>query len=641
MRSFHCLCFVTLFSAAASIPALDLPDPTRTLYVHLSTDSQGRLLYSLSARGQTRLLPAPLGIKVDGADLGLGVNLGPVQQARHYEVYPWLGGKNWATNDCWAFEIPARTASGTAWTLEVRVFPDGAAFRYHVPGTGRRLVQGESTAFQLPPHSILWFQTNLANHEGIYESCHATNLPTVTGPNAVPLRMGLPVTVLYPDGSIALLSEARLLHYSGLALQAAGPARLEACFPHDPQGWDCQGPILSPWRVAIVVENLDQLVNSDIIPSLCDPPDPELFPHGAHTDWIRPGRAPCTWMVFGNDGARWDRQKWFVDTAAALGCEYLLVDAGWQTERWGWMQPGTDLWTRVAELCTYAAQRNVGILLWHAYPDGRDDGPGLTTTEARETFFRNCQKAGVKGVKIDFFDSESVETVAVCEDLRRRAAQHRLLINFHGIPKPTGENRTWPHELTREGIREQEYLLWGRLPLHHYGALPFTRLVVGPADFLPGFVQRRMLKETTAAFQLASTVVFSSPLLCWPDHPEAYLHSPALSFFRRLPVHWDETRVLPESRVGELVLLARRKDREWYVAALNCRPQPTRLTLTPDPFAPPGQELTLYRDNPDLTGLEILSRHLPTPPAPLQFELAPGGGAVFHFHPPNKWRTWF
>jgi len=172
MRSFHCLCFVSLFSAAASIPALDLPDPTRTLYVHLSTDSQGRLLYSLSARGQTRLLPAPLGIKVDGADLGLGANLGPVQQARHYEVYPWLGGKNWATNDCWAFEIPARTASGTAWTLEVRVFPDGAAFRYHVPGRSRRLVQGESTAFQLPPHSILWFQTNLANHEGIYD--HAT-----------------------------------------------------------------------------------------------------------------------------------------------------------------------------------------------------------------------------------------------------------------------------------------------------------------------------------------------------------------------------------------------------------------------------------------------------------------------------------
>jgi len=620
--------------------AMDLADPTGTVHARIETNAEGRLQYSVLARGQPRLLPAPLGVVIDGTDLGTNVSFGPVHRTRHYEVFPWLGGKNRATNDCWAYEIPIRTAAGAEWTLEVRVFRDGVAFRYHIPGQGRRHVRGEATRFQLPPGTVLWFQTNLANHEGIFESRRAEDLPA--GADGKPgLRMGLPVTVLYPDGSAVLLTEARLRQYSGLSLQAAGPGRLEAIFPHDSKGWSWEGTILSPWRVAIVANDLDQLVNSDLIPALCDPPDPEIFPRGAQTDWIRPGRAPCTWMVFGNAGARWDRQKWFVDTAAALGCEYLLVDAGWQTERWGWLEGGADLWSRVAELCAYAARRNVGILLWHAFPEGRDDGPGLTRTDAREAFFQRCREAGVKGVKIDFFDSESLETVTACEDLRRRAARHRLLINFHGIPKPTGEIRTWPNELTREGIREQEYQLCSSLPLTHYGVLPSTRCVVGPADFLPGYVQKRMLKETSAAFQLAATVVFSSPLLCWPDHPEAYLHSPAVNFFRRIPVTWDETRVLPGSRVGEFVALARRKGAEWYVAILNCRSDPSQLSLDPAPFTTPGHELTLYQDGPDRAGLQIVSQPLPSAVAPIPIQLPRGGGAVLHFHPPREWPTWF
>jgi alpha-glucosidase len=165
-----------------------------------------------------------------------------------------------------------------------------------------------------------------------------------------------------------------------------------------------------------------------------------------------------------------------------MGCEYLLVDAGWQTSKWGWLKDNGDLWARAAELCRYAAERNMGILLWHSYPEGRDDGPGLTTPEARERLFQNCEKAGVKGVKIDFFDSESRTVIDAYEDLTRRAAKHQLMVNFHGANKPTGEMRTWPNEMTREGIREQEYVLWESLPLQHYGALPFTRMAAGHGD---------------------------------------------------------------------------------------------------------------------------------------------------------------
>ena len=117
------------------------------------------------------------------------------------------------------------------------------------------------------------------------------------------------------------------------------------------------------------------------------------------------------------------------------------------------------------------------------------------------------------------------------------------------------------------------------LPLAHYGALPFTRLTAGHADFLPGYVQPRFLKNTTIIFQMACVLVFSSPFLCWPDNPEAYLHSPLLQFVRTVPVTWDETRILSGSVIGDTVIMARRKGAEWYVAVLNCRSEARTLEL--------------------------------------------------------------
>ena len=163
--------------------------------------------------------------------------------------------------------------------------------------------------------------------------------------------------------------------------------------------------------------DLNTLVNSDVIASLCDAPDPQLFPQGGREEWIRSGRALVTWCVFGNDGAQWHLQKWFVDQCAALHCEFLLLDGGWRSEQWGFLAGGADPWVRLKELCDYGATKGVGIVVWHAFPEGRDDGPGLTRREARDEFFQRCHEAGVKGVKIDFFDAESLEVVEAWEDL--------------------------------------------------------------------------------------------------------------------------------------------------------------------------------------------------------------------------------
>ena len=637
---------VAAFLAALSaLPAraLEISGPDGQVKLCIEANSDGDLVYSVVSAGQTRLAAARAGILVDGRDLGAGVQLGDPVRRSIAETFAWRGNKTLATNRCEVAEIPVRLKNGgEEWTLELRVFDDGAAFRYRVPDAGTRQIAGESTAWQLPQDAQLWLQTDTDDYEGNYHPVRADQVPLEeqVDDQTRPVFCGPPLTVVYSDGTFGLISEASLFRYSGLTLRPNGDALFRAAFQDDPTGWTHAGPIVSPWRVIVIAQDLNALVNSDVIAALCEPPDPLLFPDGPHAAWMRPGKAPCTWMVFGNDGAQWDKQRWFVDVAAATGCEYLLVDAGWRSARWGWMKDGGDLWARAAELCRYAATRDVGIVLWHAFPEGRDDSPGLSTIESREELFSNCQKAGVKGVKIDFFNSESKAVIDAYEDLLRRAAKYQLMVNFHGANKPTGEVRTWPNEITREGIREQEYVLWDTLPLPHYGALPFTRMAAGHADFLPGYIQARHLKNTTLIFQMASVVVFSSPFLCWPDNPDAYLHSPLLEFVRTVPVTWDETRVLPGSKIGDTVILARRKGDEWYVAALNCRTAPRRLELDLATLGVGDQPMTTYCDTTEGNGCQIeTGRKLPQD-GKLIVPLRAGGGFLAHFAPPKEYPGW-
>jgi alpha-glucosidase len=446
---------------------------------------------------------------VDGVDLGAQAAPGEPRRRAMDESFPWRGDRTTARNRCHVADVPIQTPAGdgrvTAWTLEVRVFDDGAAFRYRVPGRGPRRVAGESTAWRLPPEATVWFQTSTTSYEEVYRPARAGALPLEeTDKKGVKHRvhLGPPATVAYPDGAYGLLTEAALRNYSGLTLRVEGDARLAAAFRDDASGWTHEGELLSPWRVLVLTRDLNGLVNSDVIAALCDPPDPVLFPEGMNTAWIKPGKAICTWIVFGNDGAAWERQKWFVDQCVAVGAEYLLVDGGWQSEQWGWLKGGADPWARLNQLVAYGRERGVGILLWHAYADRRNDGPGLTTAAAREQFFRRCHDAGVAGVKLDFFESESKAQVEVREEILRLAARYRLAVNFHGVNKPTGEPRTWPNEVTREGIREQEYLLWTELPLSHYGALPFTahgRRARGfPARFCAGALSEKHHRGVSA-----------------------------------------------------------------------------------------------------------------------------------------------
>jgi alpha-glucosidase len=294
--------------------------------------------------------------------------------------------------------------------------------------------------------------------------------------------------------------------------------------------------------------DLHTLVTSDIVHNLAPPADPALFPAGVRTDWIKEGRA--VWKYLDGGENTLEEMKEFSRLAGELGFEYNVVEGFWRK------------WTpaQLRELVDYSRERGVGVWLW------QHSNLLLDAASVRE-FFEMCRTAGVVGAKVDFFDHEAKDVVERYELVLREAARNRILVNFHGANKPTGESRTWPNEMTREGIygldnRRTE--VWSA----HNATLPFTRLLAGHADYTPViFGERR--KETSWAHQIATAAVFTSPVLVYGAHPASLLASPAVDLIKSLPAAWDETRVLPMSEIGELAVFARRHGTTWFVAVLN------------------------------------------------------------------------
>jgi alpha-glucosidase len=362
--------------------------------------------------------------------------------------------------------------------------------------------------------------------------------------------------------------------------------------------------------VVIVGSDLNTLVNSDIVANVSPPPDKELFPRGIRTEWIRPGRAVWKYLDGGGENTL-QVVKEFSKLAGELGFEYQIVEGFWQ--KW------TEIQMR--ELVDHSRRHKVRIWFWKHSKD-------LRTPEARRQFFKLCQDVGVVGAKIDFFDHEAKEIIDVYQVLLQESAEYKLMVNFHGANKPAGEARTWPNEMTREGIRGLEYR---RTPqwAQHNTTLPFTRMLAGHADYTPMvFGERR--KETSWAHQIATAAIFTSPLLVYGAHPKSILENPAVDLIKSLPAVWDETLVLPVSAIGEIAAFARRSGKRWFLAILN---GPTARSIQIDlSFLGAGvYQAMLVRDKQeDPAAVAIQSTTLKKSDS-LKIELRPGGGFVARF----------
>ena len=265
--------------------------------------------------------------------------------------------------------------------------------------------------------------------------------------------------------------------------------------------------------------------------------------------------------------------------AGELGFEYHVIEGFWS--RW----PDEQL----KELVDYSRQRGVGLFLWRHSRE-------LRTPEARERFFTRLQDAGVVGAKIDFFDHEHKEVIDLYTTLLAEAAKHRVMVNFHGANKPTGESRTWPNELIREGVRGMES---SRLQARakHNTTLPFTRYLAGHGDYTPVLFSARR-GDTTWAHQVATAAIFNEPLLTYGAHPTNILNNPALPMIKSVPAVWDETIVLSPSEIGEMAAFARRRGKDWFLAILN-GPERRSVKIPLTFLSDRKYDAMIVRDQPD------------------------------------------
>ena len=560
------LCTLLTSSLHAGMP-ITLSSPEGKVKASILVTAEGQLSYTLQRDTTVILEESPMGVTIDKVDLGKGVELGNPDRDEIKEKYAWRGVKSEVINNCIQMTIPVtHKESKTEWSVQARAYDDGFAFRYLVPGEGKRHVDGEATAWILPEGTFVWFTRNTSSYEGDFEKNSVEKLSR---------EIAFPITLELKDGTYAALTEADIMGYSGMVPKGTVSQKLSASFSDDRQGWDMEGDIRSPWRVVMTGPDLNALVNCDIVHNVCPAPDKKLFPKGVETEWCKPGRSLWQWWAYRNPGTHWSKQKWFVDQAAAMGLEYYLVDEGWEHPRQNWLDENKSPWPKMKELCDYAKSKGVGIWAWrswHSSTKAKKLWIGLRTDDKRRDFFSKCAEVGIVGVKIDFMNSESKSVLDFYEACLREAAKHKIMVNFHGANKPAGEPRTWPNEMTREGIKGLEFNTFKRgawLQRDHYTKAPFIRFLAGHGDFTPIAIQEQFMKGTTLPLQMASAVILTSPFLCFADKPDLYLESRIADFIRNLPSTWDETVVLPGSKIGELAAFARRKGDTWYVACVT------------------------------------------------------------------------
>ncbi|MEW6129933.1 MAG: glycoside hydrolase family 97 catalytic domain-containing protein [Acidobacteriota bacterium] len=580
-----------------------------------------RLGYQISFNNQMVIEASLLGILVNNVNLCQDVELVKTESYRLNESYATRGVHSEAINHANGakFSVVHRE-SKTPCTLEVRAFNNGIAFRYVVHGSGER-VPDEATGFRIPAGSIIWSH----DFEGHYEGIHTRKMIGEVKPGewAAP-----PLTIKLPNGlGYAAITEAALVGYSGMGLQADGQRGFQVQLGHaHPVSYPFRlryesdvnrlarpaiitGTITTPWRVVMIGADLNALVNCDIIDSLSPPPDKKLLPQGIHTDWIKPGRAVWKYLDGGENTLA--EMKNFSSLAGKLGFEYNLVEGFWQK----WSED------EMRELVAHSRQHNVGVWFWKHSRD-------LRTAESRQQFFQLCNRVGVVGVKIDFFDHEAKEIIDLYQTLLKTAAEHRLMVNFHGANKPAGESRTFPNEMTREGIRGLEYRNMQTRAVHNT-TLPFTRMLAGHADYTPvHFGERR--RETSWAHQIASAAIFTSPVLIYGAHPKNILENPAVELIKTIPSTWDETMALPVCEIGELAAFARRKGDSWFLAVMNGS-QAKTIKVALSFLGRSKYQALLARDKLDEAAAINLEQITVSPTEILPLELRAGGGFIGRF----------
>jgi len=508
-------------AALIAVPAFASP-PLATLVFR----DGGRPVLSVTDPKGAPLVDEVLGLRTVDADLTHDMKLVGTQTQQLNERYRMTTGKRLDRSANLAeTRYSLRNGSGQALDVVVRVANDGVAFRYELPGVTRTTVLGEATGFIVPADAKAWLLPYGPQYEK--ERVETTAGAAASGDYGYPslFRIGESYVLITEANADGRYDGSRLSHTLGTTTWQLTLADGRV---------DSTGT--TPWRT-IIAGDLATVTESTLVDDLAD------ASKLTDTSWVRPGKVAWSWLSEHDSPSNPQRQRAYVDFAARNGIPYVLVDEGWK-----------DAW--IPDLVRYANAKHVDILLWFHWSK-------LDTAAKRMAVLTKVKGWGVKGVKIDFMESDSQARFRWYDATLADTAGLQLMVNFHGATIPHGLARTWPHLMTMEGVRGAE----NNAPAVGNTIQPFTRNVVGSMDYTPvAFDAGR--QEASIAHEVALPIVFESGWTHLADRPEAYEARPvALAFLDQVPTVWDETKLVAGTP-GQDAIFARRSGNRWFIGAI-------------------------------------------------------------------------
>lgn len=627
---------------AAQSVSVNGPDGKLQLMVSCPS-ANGEVSYAVTYNGKQMLESSPLGMETNVGDFYRGLQLKEHKVTAFDTVYEQSRIK--ASHIHYrANELLCSFVNGEGKNVQItfRVSNNDVAFRYTLPreqGKGSVTVNSERTGFRFPsqtttflcPQSdamIGWKRTK-PSYEEEYKADAPMNERSGYGHGYT-----FPCLFKVGDDGWVLLSETGVdSRYCGSRLSDwdNGVYRIAFPMPEENNGNGTVSPAFSlpgstPWRTVTVGETLKPIVETTV-------PWDVVEPRYTTTHDYKPGRGTWSWILWQDGSINYDDQVRYVDLAAAMGYEYVLIDNWWDNNI------GRD---RMEQFIKYARSKGVEVFLWYSssgYWNDIEQSPvnRMDNSIARKQEMRWLQSLGVKGIKVDFFGGDKQETLRLYEEILSDADDHGLMVIFHGCTLPRGWERMYPNYVGSEAVLASENLVFSQhfcdneafnATLH-----PFIRNAVGCMEFGGVFLNKRLnrsndggtIRRTTDIFQLATAVLFQNPIQNFALAPNNLTDAPqiCLDFMKQVATTWDETRFI-DGYPGRYIVLARRHGNTWYIAAANATAEPLKLKLDLPMLA--GQEVSLYSDDKKMQP-QLKLQKIKTDGS-LQLTVQPQGGAV-------------
>lgn len=570
---FSLMCF---FSMSAEKYTIQSPDNRLSVTVSTGTNTT----YQVDFDGKRILDPSPISMTFDnGASIGRNMKVKDViKDSSDKIIKPVIRQKSASIRD----NYNSMKLLSDGYNIEFRVYDDGLAYRFHTDFPDSLKVLSEEATFCFPADFDALFpeeRTMLSAQQPVFKPMKLSEIATDK-------FCSTPILLKADDKVRVFISESDLESYPGMFLRKQGKHELAGkyaavsledyrtddrqIFPTKRADYIAKvnGTRNFPWRAMIVTDNDANLITNQLIYKLAPESKGDF-------SWVKPGKIAWDWynalVLTGVDfkcGVNNDTYKYYIDFASRNNIEYVVIDDGW-SEAWDVTKTIPEI--NIPELVAYGKKKNVDLILWVSWAPFR---------EKIDEAFDKFNEWGVKGIKMDFMNRDDQEMVDFYYEVARKAADHKMLVDFHGAYKPTGWIHTFPNVLTSEGVAGLENHKWGSFvtPKHNV-TLPFTRMVAGPMDYTPGAMKNLHEKDHqinfnlpasvgTRCHQLGMYVVYESPLQMLADTPTAYEKEPeCMQFLSQVPVVWDETKVI-SAAVGEHIIVARRNGDTWYLGGM-------------------------------------------------------------------------